>query len=149
VSSTTAVPSASCGRHASSRQAFRSYEHRAGASDALDEHRLRELTAGDLHCVARQSRHRHGSRLDRGPCGPLRGDFDLLNRLPNLAAIDIVSTDGALASGFHERLHNWWPGNRGDCVCRSAAIGSTNQADPHGARAHSRRLSALVHASRP
>jgi hypothetical protein len=34
----------------------------------------------------------------------------LLARMPGLEAIDIVSTEAMLGSGFHERLHNWWPG---------------------------------------
>jgi RecB family exonuclease len=44
------------------------------------------------------------------PSGLFVADFDLLNRLPGLARIDIVATEGVLASGFHERLHTWWPG---------------------------------------
>ena len=91
-------------------QAFRSYEARAAASDALDEHRLRECLLGspDATPVA----HIIVTVPDwiADPAGLFVADFDLLNRLPNLAAIDIVSTEGVLASGFHERLHNWWPG---------------------------------------
>src|SRR5207247_1801702 len=30
--------------------------------------------------------------------------------IPGLEALDIVSTERVLASGFHERLHTWWPG---------------------------------------
>ena len=82
------------------------------------------------------------------PAGLFVADFDLLNRLPNLAAIDIVSTEGALASGFHERLHNWWPGIEEIAVRRSAAAGSADQADARRAGADSRCLSALVHAPR-
>ena len=91
-------------------QAFRSYEQRAGASDALDEHRLRELLLATS--TASPVSHVIVTVPDwiADPAGLFVADFDLLNRLPNLAAIDIVSTDGALASGFHERLHNWWPG---------------------------------------
>jgi len=37
-------------------------------------------------------------------------DFDLLTRLPGLLKLDAVSTERVLASGFHERLHTWWPG---------------------------------------
>ena len=44
------------------------------------------------------------------PDGLYSADFDLLTRIPGLEALDIVSTERVLASGFHERLHNWWPG---------------------------------------
>ena len=30
--------------------------------------------------------------------------------MPGVEAIDIVCTEALLGSGFHERLHNWWPG---------------------------------------
>ncbi|HUR35930.1 MAG TPA: PD-(D/E)XK nuclease family protein [Vicinamibacterales bacterium] len=89
---------------------FRGYEQRAAASDAVDEHQLRDqlLATPAAHPLA----HVVVTVPDwiADPSGLFVADFDLLNRLPNLAAIDIVSTDGALASGFHERLHNWWPG---------------------------------------
>jgi RecB family exonuclease len=91
-------------------QAFRSYEQRAAASDALDEHRLRELLLATSS--AAPVAHIIVTVPDwiADPAGLFVADFDLLNRLPNLAAIDIVLTDGVLASGFHERLNNWWPG---------------------------------------
>ena len=91
-------------------QAFRSYEQRAAASEALDEHRLRELLL--VTSTAAPVGHIIVTVPDwiADPAGLFVADFDLLNRLPNLAAIDIVSTEGALASGFHERLNNWWPG---------------------------------------
>ena len=44
------------------------------------------------------------------PAGLFVADFDLLARLPDLEALDIVCTESVLASGFHERVHNWWPG---------------------------------------
>jgi RecB family exonuclease len=91
-------------------ETFRGYEVRAGASDALDEHRLRELllSVADAESVS----HVIVTVPDwiADPAGLFVADFDLLSRLPNLAAIDIVSTESVLASGFHERLHNWWPG---------------------------------------
>ena len=129
-------------------QAFRSYEQRAAASEALDEHRLRELLL--VTSTAAPVGHVIVTVPDwiADPAGLFVADFDLLNRLPNLAAIDIVSTEGALASGFHERLHNWWPGIEEIRVRRPAAARSANQADPRGAGARSRCLSALVHAPR-
>ena len=42
--------------------------------------------------------------------GLYQADFDLLTRIPGLESLDIVSTERVLTSGFHERLHTWWPG---------------------------------------
>src|SRR5262249_41653338 len=44
------------------------------------------------------------------PDGLFVADFDLLARIPGLAAIDIVATESTLASGFHERIREWFPG---------------------------------------
>ena len=44
------------------------------------------------------------------PDGLFVADFDLLSRLPGLERIDIVVTEAVLGSGFHERVHDWWPG---------------------------------------
>lgn len=91
-------------------RAFRGYEQRAADSEALDEHRLRDLLLGDDTAVPVDHAIVTVPDWIADPAGLFVADFDLLNRLPNLAAIDIVSTEAALASGFHERLHNWWPG---------------------------------------
>ena len=91
-------------------QAFRGYEQRAADSGALDEHRLRERLLGDATAVPVDHVIVTVPDWIADPAGLFVADFDLLNRLPNLAAIDIVSTEGVLASGFHERLSNWWPG---------------------------------------
>lgn len=91
-------------------EAFRSYERRAAAGDALDEHRLRDLLMADDSAAPLQHVVVTIPDWIADPAGLYVADFDLLNRLPNLAAVDIVATDAALASGFHERLHNWWPG---------------------------------------
>jgi RecB family exonuclease len=37
-------------------------------------------------------------------------DFDLLTRVPEVGNIDIVATEQLLASGFHQRIHQWLPG---------------------------------------
>ena len=42
--------------------------------------------------------------------GLYQADFDLLTRIPGVESLDIVATERVLASGFHERLHTWWPG---------------------------------------
>ena len=44
------------------------------------------------------------------PDGLFVADFDLLARIARPPTIDIVCTEAVLGSGFHERLHGWWPG---------------------------------------
>lgn len=90
--------------------AFRGYEQRALDSEALDEHRLRERLLADATAVPVDHVIVTVPDWIADPAGLFVADFDLLNRLPNLAAIDIVSTEAVLLSGFHERLRNWWPG---------------------------------------
>ena len=95
---------------------FRRYRELVAASDALDEHLLRErLLSGE---------QRTGDPPDR-PCtrvvvtvgdrscgtgGLWPVDFDLLARLPHLSEIDVLATENVLAAGLHERLHDALPG---------------------------------------
>ena len=94
--------------------AFREYERRVAASGACDEHLLRErllsnpgaatLSTGLQHVVVTVA------DWIADPAGLFVADFDLLARLPGLKTLDLVCTSGVLGSGFHERIHNWWPG---------------------------------------
>ncbi len=89
---------------------FRDYEQRLQQSGAIDEHGLRAalLTLPSERMV----RHVIVTVADwiADPNGLFIADFDFLARVPGLESLDIVCTEGLLASGFHERLHNWWPG---------------------------------------
>jgi RecB family exonuclease len=91
-------------------QAFRGYEQRVSDSGAVDEHLLRERLMADAGAVPLAHAIVTVPDWIADPAGLYVADFDLLNRLPNLAAIDIVATEAVLGSGFHERLHTWWPG---------------------------------------
>ena len=90
--------------------AFRDYERRLAVSRLSDEHTLRE------QLIARPSsnpvRHVVVTLADwiADPDGLFLADFDLLARIPGLAAIDVVVTESTLASGFHERIREWFPG---------------------------------------
>jgi RecB family exonuclease len=89
---------------------FREYERRVAASGACDEHLLRERllsapSSAPLHRVIVTV-----ADWIADPDGLFIADFDLLARVPGVEAIDLVCTAGILGSGFHERLHNWWPG---------------------------------------
>lgn len=90
--------------------AFREYDRRVRESGGCDEHLLRER----LIAVAAPAPLRHVvvtvADWIADADGLFVADFDLLARMPGLATIDIVSTDALLASGFDERLANWWPG---------------------------------------
>jgi RecB family exonuclease len=91
-------------------EAFREYERRVRDSGGCDEHVLRE------HLLAEPAidpvRHVIVTVPDwiADADGLYSADFDLLTRIPGLEALDIVSTERVLSSGFHERLRDWWPG---------------------------------------
>jgi RecB family exonuclease len=90
--------------------AFRDYERRVAASGACDEHVLRERLLSE----PAEGRLRHVvitvADWIADPAGLFVADFDLLARIPDLEALDLVCTSAVLGSGFHERIHNWWPG---------------------------------------
>ena len=90
--------------------AFREYERRMRDSGGCDEHRLRERIIAEA--AADPVRHVIVTVPDwiADADGLYVADFDLLTRIPGLESLDIVATEHVLASGFHERLHNWWPG---------------------------------------
>jgi RecB family exonuclease len=91
-------------------KAFSSYERRVAASAAVDEHGLRRLRLED----AADPGYRRlvvtvaDRATEAGGLWP--ADFDLLARLPGVEAIDVVTTDAQLASGWHERIHGLLPG---------------------------------------
>jgi RecB family exonuclease len=89
---------------------FQEYERRVAACGACDEHTLRDLLI--VEPASTPIRHIVVTVPDwiADPDGLFVADFDLLARMPGLEAIDIVSTEAMLGSGFHHRLHNWWPG---------------------------------------
>ncbi len=90
--------------------AFRDYERRVRESGGCDEHTLRERLMAER--AADPVRHVIVTIPDwiADAEGLYQADFDLLTRIPGVESLDIVSTERVLASGFHERLHNWWPG---------------------------------------
>jgi len=89
---------------------FREYERRVAESGGLDEHALRDRLIAEAaidpvcHVIVAVP------DWIADPNGLFVADFDLLARIPGLARIDVVCTERILASGFHERLHNWLPG---------------------------------------
>ena len=90
--------------------AFRDYERRVRESGQCDEHTLRERLMAEP--AADPIRHVIVTIPDwiADAEGLYQADFDLLSRIPGLESLNIVSTERVLASGFHERLHTWWPG---------------------------------------
>jgi ATP-dependent helicase/nuclease subunit B len=89
---------------------FRDYERRVRESGGCDEHTLRErLIAEPAGDPVRRVVVTIPDWIADAE-GLYQADFDLLTRIPGLESLDIVSTERVLASGFHERLHNWWPG---------------------------------------
>ena len=90
--------------------AFRAYEQRVRQSGACDEHGLRERIIADPAPDGLQSVVVTVSDWIADPTGIFVADFDVLARVPRLETLDIVCTDALLGSGFHERIHSWWPG---------------------------------------
>ncbi len=89
---------------------FRSYERRVADSNACDEHSLREwLMATPTPTPVRTAIVTVADWIAE-PGGLYVAEFDLLARLPNLATIDVIATEGVLGSGFHQRIHEWLPG---------------------------------------
>jgi RecB family exonuclease len=89
---------------------FRDYERRVADSGACDEHVLRE------HLVAERSLSPPSSIVVTvadwiaEPNGLYVCDYDLLSRMPGIETLDLIATAATLASGFHQRLHDWLPG---------------------------------------
>src|SRR5207249_4744130 len=79
-------------------------------SGACDEHVLRERLLAEV--TPDGLKHIVITVADwiADPAGLFVADFDLLARLPGVETLDVVSTPGVLGSGFHERIHGWWPG---------------------------------------
>jgi RecB family exonuclease len=90
--------------------AFRAYERRMADSGACDEHVLRERLLVEPSPVPLRSIIVTVADWIAEPNGLYPVDFDLLTRLPGLETIDLVVTDATLASGFHQRIHEWLPG---------------------------------------
>jgi RecB family exonuclease len=89
---------------------FRGYERRLEALGACDEHSLRtRLMASSL---VNPPAHIVVTVADwiAEPGGLHLADFDLLAQVQDVQAIDLVCTEGVLGSGFHQRIHDWWPG---------------------------------------
>ena len=91
-------------------ETFRAYDRRLDACDGLDEHRLREMLVADATgepvsevVVTMPDRVAHAGGL-------YPADFDLLARLPRLAAVTVVATEAVLDSGYRERLDDLLPG---------------------------------------
>lgn len=90
--------------------ALSAYERRAAASGGWDEHMLRERLSQVP--LAPTPSHIIITTADwiAEPDGLYVGDFDLFARMPDLAQLELVCTEQVLGSGFHERIHDWWPG---------------------------------------
>jgi RecB family exonuclease len=89
---------------------FRAYERRVRASGSCDEHLLRDLLISQASADPVPYVIVTVPDWIADPDGLFVADFDLLARIPGLARLDIVATESVLGSGFHQRLHDWWPG---------------------------------------
>jgi len=87
------------------------FEQRIGATDGVDEHRLRALLIDGGPEVSPTYRHVIVTVADQAADarGLWPADYDLLARLPRLDRLDIVATENALAAGYHQRVHDALP----------------------------------------
>ena len=90
--------------------AFAGYERRRDALGAADEHTFRQWLPEAT--LARPYRTLLVAVADhpRDPNGLWSADFDVIARLPGLADVHVVATEGLLASGWLERLDQVLPG---------------------------------------
>jgi RecB family exonuclease len=89
---------------------FRDYERRVADSGACDEHVLRDHLLAGRSLLPPCSIVVTVADWIAEPNGLYVCDYDLLARLPGIETIDLVATEATLASGFHQRLHDWLPG---------------------------------------
>jgi RecB family exonuclease len=83
---------------------FEAFEVAVAAVDGVDEHGIRALALAAARPLYRQIVVTIPDQAaDRR--GLWATDFDLIARMPGVAAIDVVATDALLESGFHQRLH--------------------------------------------
>jgi hypothetical protein len=90
---------------------FADFERATSATGRIDEHALRTLLL-DPSTPAQAAYDRVVvTTVDQAADarGLYASDFDLLARLPGLASVDVVATEGVLAAGFHERIHDLFP----------------------------------------
>jgi PD-(D/E)XK nuclease superfamily len=91
-------------------ETFRRYECRVAASGACDEHAFREWLLANASPTPIRAVTVTVADWIADPDGLYVADFDLLTRIPGLETIDVLATDAILGSGFHQRLHDWFPG---------------------------------------
>jgi RecB family exonuclease len=91
---------------------FAEFEQGIHATGAIDEHGLRALLLDPAPSAQSTYDRVLVTVADQAadPHGLYTSDFDLLARLPGLGGVDIVATEALLGSGFHERLHDLFPG---------------------------------------
>jgi RecB family exonuclease/inactivated superfamily I helicase len=107
--------------------AFRAFEDRLVTTNGVDEHRLRamviEASPDRLRggCVYRDVVVTVPDQA-ADPRGLWLADYDLLARMPGLARLDLVATEGVLASGYHQRVHDVLPGIEEERLGTAAAL---------------------------
>lgn len=89
---------------------FHGYQQRLADSGACDEHTLRSRLLAESGDPAFHHVIVTVPDWIADPDGLFVADFELLARLPQLARLDAICTTAVLGSGFHERVHGWWPG---------------------------------------
>ena len=92
--------------------AFAGFERMTHQTGAVDEHGLRMLLLDASAQPQRAYERVIVSVADQAADarGLYASDFDLLTRLGGVTRIEVIATEGLLASGWHERIHSLLPG---------------------------------------
>jgi RecB family exonuclease len=88
---------------------FAGYERRVDVSGLLDEHRLRAMLVETPLARPYRTAIVAVGEAAHDVNGLSSTDFDLLARLPDLESLEILATEGQLATGLLERLHGLLP----------------------------------------
>ncbi|HEY7171469.1 MAG TPA: PD-(D/E)XK nuclease family protein [Vicinamibacterales bacterium] len=107
---------------------FAGYERRVRESGAVDEHLLRERLIAEPPTLPLEHVVITVADWIADPAGLFVADFDMLARLPGIATLDLVATEAVLGSGFHQRVHDWWPGL--EEIDGSAVVGALPRVRP-------------------
>jgi RecB family exonuclease len=107
--------------------AFKAFEDRLTVTNGVDEHGLRAMVIDAAPEMLREGctyRRVIVTVPDQAadPRGLWSADYDLLARMPGLDSLDLVATEGVLATGYHQRLHDVLPGIEEERIGNSAPL---------------------------
>jgi RecB family exonuclease len=89
---------------------FRTFERLVGESGRIDEHGLRHILLDGQGASPYWRVVLTVPDQAADPRGLWTADYDLLARIRGVLRIDVIATENLLAAGFHQRIHDLFPG---------------------------------------